>query len=298
MFDKIFAKYLVKKGALTKEQLEKIVENAKSKRARLGTIAVSEGMLTVKQADELNFLQSQTDKRLGDLAIEKGYLTPEQLNKLLELQGNGFLILVQELIDEGIMNLDTVDEYLANYQDECGFSNDDMDELVSGDINRVVSVFVPKQDAMYGRLCGIAVRTLIRLIDSDIVIDKATLLDAIELDNLALQETKGDINVKTALAGDGDALLKIAIPFADEEFEEVDLDSLDAVAEFINCVDGIFASDLSEEEVDIDMLPPEFFTEGVKITGEKVCVLPVTISGKEIKLIVSIDSTMDVNARE
>ena len=44
-----------------------------------------------------------------------------------------------------------------------------------------------------------------------------------------------------AFAGEDDALLKIASPFAKEEFESLDEDAFDSVCEFINCSNGLYA---------------------------------------------------------
>lgn len=74
-------------------------------------------------------------------------------------------------------------------------------------------------------------------------------------DNFAMQAMEGDHYLISGFAGCSDSLLAIANPFAGEEFDAVDLDALDAVGEFTNCINGLFASELSKEGVDIDMLP-------------------------------------------
>ena len=110
---------------------------------KLGLIAVAEKLMTTEQADEVNNLQAIRDRRFGDIAVEKGYLTEAQVGSLLKKQGNIYMIFVQNLIDKGLMTLEQVDEALKSYQDQQGFTHSDMDDLVSGDVDRTVRLFLP-----------------------------------------------------------------------------------------------------------------------------------------------------------
>ena len=56
MFDRILADYLVEKGKLGPEALEKIFELQARKRVRLGMIAQSENLMTPEQIEEINKL--------------------------------------------------------------------------------------------------------------------------------------------------------------------------------------------------------------------------------------------------
>ena len=104
MFSQFFGNYLLNKQKITNEQLISCMEYMRANRVKLGLIAESEGLLTRKQADELNHLQMQSDKRFGDLAVEKGYLTEADISHLLQLQGNPYLIFVQALEENHVMN--------------------------------------------------------------------------------------------------------------------------------------------------------------------------------------------------
>ena len=258
MFDQIFGNYLVKTGRITKEQLSDVIESESKVRVKLGLIAVAEKLMTTEQADEVNNLQAIRDRRFGDIAVEKGYLTEAQVGSLLKKQGNIYMIFVQNLIDKGLMTLEQVDEALKIYQDQQGFTHSDMDDLVSGDVDRTVRLFLPSNTELCDKHCGIAIRTFLRIINSGAYVSKAYLTDTLKIDNFAMQQLTGDHNIYAGFAGIGNSLLTIANPFADEEFETVDLDALDAVGEFTNCINGLFASELGNEGVDMDMLPPAF----------------------------------------
>jgi len=294
MFDRIFGEYLVEKGALKPEQLEVIQQDENHTRIKLGTIAVAEKLMSEAQADEVNQLQAITDRRFGDIAVEKGYLSEQQVMSLLKQQGNSFLHFVQSAIDNGFATLDSIDEYLGAYQDEQGYTYSDMDDLVSGDLNREINVLLPVVDPLYQRLCGVAIRSIIRLVSTDTYIGKAYSATEIKVDRFACQESFGDHDVVAGFAGMGDGLLSVAELFADEKFPEVDLDALDAVGEFVNIIDGLFAVDLGNEDVDVDMRPPSFYDSPVTIKGEKLCVVPVKVNGRDVLFVMSIDSKYEV----
>lgn len=294
MFDHIFGKYLVQAGKLTQDSLEEVIKYESSVRVKLGTIAVAEKLMTDKQAEEVNQLQAVMDKRFGDIAVEKGYLTDDQVGQLLKKQGNAYMIFVQTLIDHNIMTMDEVEASLKDYQETQGFTESDMRDLMSGDIERIVRLFLPANTELHDRLCGVAIRTLIRLINSSAYVSKAFLTDRIDADNFAMQAMKGDHAIVSGFAGCGNSLLAIANPFAEEEFDTVDLDALDAVGEFTNCINGLFASELSKENVDEDMLPPEFFDHPVSISGKQFCVFPIHIDCNVINFIMTIDSELTV----
>lgn len=227
--------------------------------------------------------------------MEKGYLTEAQVGSLLKKQGNIYMIFVQNLIDKGLMTLEQVDEALKIYQDQQGFTHSDMDDLVSGDVDRTVRLFLPSNTELCDKHCGIAIRTFLRIINSGAYVSKAYLTDTLKIDNFAMQQLTGDHNIYAGFAGIGNSLLTIANPFADEEFETVDLDALDAVGEFTNCINGLFASELGNEGVDMDMLPPAFYEKASRITGNQFCVFPIHVEEQEIFFILAIDSIISVN---
>ena len=57
--------------------------------------------------------------------------------------------------------------------------------------------------------------------------------------------------------------------YAKEEFPTVDEDALDSIAEFTNCVNGLYAAELSFQNISLDMMPPTLsFDEKIDINGE------------------------------
>ena len=281
----LFGNYLKRVGKLSADQLAKVYEEQKKVRVKLGLIAVSEKLMTIEQADEVNKLQSMLDKRFGDIAVEKGYLTNEQVGRLLGMQGNLYLSFVQEITNEGLMTMEEIEACYDSFQKELNFTQTEMDRLKSGEADLLIPLFLPLDLEEYQKEhILVFVKTLMRLIDNDLYIDKAEIANDFKADGYALQHISGDADASLAFAANGNNLLKVANKFAGEEFESVDADALDACAEFINCVNGMFASDCSPK-FNVDMLPPQYQEGACTLKANKICLIPVTIQGETINLI-------------
>lgn len=298
MINQLFGNYLVKAGMLTRDQLERAFETQKKVRVKLGLIAVTEKLMTLEQSEEVNKLQAVMDKRFGDIAVEKGYLTDEQVGRLLGLQGNQYLTFAQAVTDNGFMSLKEFENAFTDYQKALAFTATDMESLKSGDSDRIVPLFLPGDvDDIQKEHVLIAVRTLLRLIDSDAYIGRASWVSSLSAKGVAYQclvgEENKDSKVALGIIGEEDALLRVAGTFAKEEFEKVDLDSLDAVAEFINCINGMFATKVSSRIL-LDMLPPIYREEDVTVSGGRMLKLPIFVDGNELQLLSTYDSMINI----
>lgn len=292
MINRIFGNYLVKTGKITQEQLENVIAMQKKVRVKLGLIAVAEKLMTPEQADEVNNLQAIMDKRYGDIAVEKGYLTDEQVSRLLGLQGNAYLTFIQALDDSEIMTPEEADNALSEYQKENAFTATDIEALKSGDADRIVPLFLPAGcEGLHAELVQGAVRALIRLIDSDTYVLKGYVADTFEAERFALQNMEGDHSATLSFAADGNALKAIADVYGQEDFAQVDLDALDAVGEFINCINGMFSTKLSGT-CNMDMLPPSYKDSKATAKAGKICVLPVCVNGIVVNMLTAFDETI------
>lgn len=294
MFGHFFGDYLVKNNLITKSQFDLINEYQKSLRVKLGTIAISEKLLTEKQADEINNLQIKMDKRFGDIAVDHGYLTEEQVELLLNLQGSPYHQFIQALIDKTDMTQSEIEKYIQDYQEMNYFTHENLEAIKSGDIDRIAPIFTTTDNPLCSDHIGLALRNIIRFIDNQIVIKKYYSVTEYSFDNLASQFLKGEHNILFGFAGKDDSLLSIANPFAKEEFTEVDEDAFDSICEFINCINGLFASKLSDEDIDIDLLPPISYTGQKLISNGNIYVVPVIINDNELDLLLSMDNAIDV----
>lgn len=296
MFELYFGDYLLEKNVVSHSQLEGVVAQQQISRAKLGMIAVTEKLLTVRQAEELNELQKHKDCRFGDIAIEKGYLLAEEVNHLLNLQGNPYLTFVQALLEKGIMTMDQIESSLADFKSAYGFSDAELEILKSGDIDRIISVFVDINISSLASECiTLAVRNIIRFINNNIKLKKAYITKEYTFPSIAYQQLVGSHELLVGFAGEDGALLSIAGPFAKENFETMDEDAFDSVCEFINCINGLYASKLSSVDIHIDMTPPKFNQNKTLISDGDIYVVPIVINDKQFDLLVVVDHKVEIN---
>lgn len=289
MFSQFFGNYLLENQKISTEQYSSCMKYIADNRVKLGMLAEHEGLLDRTLANELNYLQLQNDRQIGDLAIEKGYLTESDVNYLLGCQGNTYLIFVQALEDNHYMTREEIETCLKDYQASEGFSDTIMDAIKDGNISRLLPAFADIEDERYQTLLGLALRSIVRFISSYIRLEKGYITDSIHASYLAYQDLNGDFEATVGFFSDNDGILAIAEGYAKEEFEKVDEDSLDSIREFVNCINGLYAAELSYQNVKLDMEPPKYgFDMTLKKSGH-FFVLPLSIEGKESNLFIQIN---------
>lgn len=282
MVESIIGSYLVDSGRITRPQFRAALDKMDSVRVKLGLIAVSEGFMTFAQAEEVNRLQAVCDKRFGDIAVEKGYLTEEQVGKLLKRQGDAYLAFIQALEDDKLITIGELSIILEEFKQKKCLTNTELEDIKSDDVDKIVDVYLPAEGAEYEQLVDIVVKTLIRLVDRHTSIVKAEMKPLDGTGPMAVQEMQGE-NVRYINGfreGDG-ALLTAASFFGQEDFETLDEDALDAAAELMNCINGLYASAQSKEHgAFLELMPPRYGVSGVDAQAKEACVVTLQIDGQ------------------
>jgi len=296
MFGVYFGKYLQDVGVLTNEQYNDIVEKSRTARVKMGLLAVSEGLMTQAQAEEVNQIQAMKDARFGDIAVSKGYLTEEQVMMLLKKQGDSYLLFVQALIENDLLSLEDIQKHLNHYKKSERLTALDIDALKSSDIDQIIPIFV--KDAVVSPVIkdylALMARNIVRIIDNKIRFEKVERINTYTNKFIASQCFTGDYELFIGICGDGNKAFGEA--YAKEEFEQIDEDCLDATCEFINVCNGLFASRLSQEEIQIDMLPPNMYTEVTTIENEgMMLLLPCYVKGKRADIVICMESKWSIN---
>lgn len=293
MVEYLLGNYLVESGKITKGQLEKVIDKLDEVRVKMGLLAVSEGMMTVEQAEEVNRFQATMDKRFGDIAVEKGYLNEEQISNLLKKQGNAYLAFAQALVNDELLQMKELEEVMDGFQKENGFTKSDMEDLRSDEPERVVPLFLPPEAASFNRLTGILIRTLIRRVDRHIYMGKARILDEVSINESAFQKVVGFSKpvtgfkeFETGFAEVNGGLNAIATAFCKESRSLEKEDALDAAGEFLNCVNGLYATALSREGIDSELMPPIYFASCSAIKDAKICTIPVYTGDRQALFII------------
>ena len=286
MISYLLGNYLVEEDFMTKEQLTHVISVQEKIRVKLGLIAVSEGMLTLDQADAINRLQQTMDKRFGDIAVEKGYLTEAQVDSLLKMQGNEFLTFAQTLVDEGIVTMDKIQLVLRSYQVENGFTNTELEVLKSGDIDKIIPLFLPKGAEAYEEIVTVALKMVVRCIDRYAYPLSGELVNSVELVKPVSQELTGADTWKVCFADVSGGMCRLGSGFAKESFTEVDEDVQDAVGELLNCISGLFATAQSNKGVSLELMPPEMGADA-SVSGENILVMPFGIGDTTVNFVVT-----------
>lgn len=294
MVSNIIGNYLVENDIITLEQFRDLIKEQRKVRVKLGLIAVAEGLMTQEEADKVNRLQTVMDKRFGDIAIEKGYLTEGQVEALLKKQGNAYLVFAQTLENLDLMTIEQLEQYMIDFQRDHQLTYSDMEDLKSNDVDRILPLYMPVEGDRYLNIVGTAIRTLLRCVDTDIYPEKAYLAKQCEADNGAFQFVEGEHNVACAMSGKGQALLPVASVFGKEEFPEVNMDALDAIGELLNCINGLYATALSQGGVSMELYPPEFSDLISGIKSEEMLVIPLHIMGQKVYFAASIDHKIEM----
>ncbi len=289
MLDRLIGNFLVEQGMLTKTQLAEAYKRQEAGRAKLGVIAVSEKLMSIAQAEQVNMLQSSMDKRFGAIAIDKGYLTSTQVARLLELQVNSYLVFLQAIVDLGYLSMQQLENAEKEYQKKHGYTESDMAALKSGEVEPCVQVFLDSEDPLYRQMFSMGIKNLYRLVDNHVYIGQSYCARVLKDEVLGYQKIYGDQNAVVAVAGKYEDVRKMAIAYTKEEFIETREDALDAVCELINCINGLYATAQSREDVKIDIEPPNFSATFTEASSEEMIVMPVYICGVEIKYIISKD---------
>ena len=293
MIANIIANYLINKGKISLDQYYSFFEELAKVRAKLGLIAVHEGLMTEYQADTVNMLQATMDMKFGDLAVEKGFLTPNQVQELLRKQADPYLSVAQVLENMGIMRLNDLDMLMKKYQVENEMSASSIEALKSDEIERIVPLFLPPDADEYVAFATLAFKTLMRCVDTNVFPIKGYFAEEINCQNGALQFVDGDPCVCAGMCGDGNSLLSAASSFGKEDFESVNMDALDAIAELLNCICGLYASELSLERITMELYPPEYNDTVEGIGGYKTLVFPMMLGDKLVNLLICIGEKLE-----
>lgn len=292
MFNQLFGNYLVNDEVISADKLRELLDKASKQRVKLGTIAVAEGYLSEAEADEINHLQTLQDKRFGDIAVEQGYLEEEQVEYLLSQQGNPFMKFIQLLFEDEVLTPKELEWSLNDFQEQNGFTDDEMDALKQDDLDSIVNLFALAYKPHVTELIGLLLRNITRFVTDDFYIGHIERVEEIVSSSMVMQHTFGDNSIYLGLASSDveDGFITIAEEFAKDKFRKVNSMVYDSLSEFINTTSGLFATNLSYEKISLDMEPPCAYTN--QVVQGKAYVLPIYIHGRRLNIYVAVDSEL------
>lgn len=285
MLNRLFGNYLVQKQRITQMQLDDLLPVPKELKAEVETIAVINKILAPTTVQELLSKLDKSSERFGEVAIDAGYLTDDKLDTILTYQSNMFMKFIQSLLNKRLLTIEQINPFLNEFQQLGGYNDSQMSALIHDDLEQCIAIFVPLKTMQLKELTLTLVQTIRRLIDRDVYLDKAYIARSLQLDKYASQTIIGDMHIKVYISAPDNGLLAIANHFTGDTYETVNEDALDNVGEFINCVNGLFATNLSYSDIEIDMNSPEYALDGPFISNEKLFVIPIHANGYSFRAI-------------
>ena len=290
MFTQLFSNYLVEHSVITPEQRNSFQKEIQETRVKLGTIAVAEGLLTVEQAEEINHQQTRQDRRFGDIAVELNYLKEEQVSALLGKQGDVAMKFIQLLVDTAGLTMETVTEHLNGFQKANGFTDAELDAVKKDDFESIIPLFATVRDTNITDLAGLVMRNLTRFVTNNFYFGRMRKASAYSYSMLAGQKSVGDSDIFLGFSATNelDGIIKLAKNYAKTVAVTSSDEVYDAVCEFANLNNGLYDSVLSDDDIFIEMVPPEVYLNQ-QISGNAYY-MPVYIDDSEFDLIISTDA--------
>lgn len=281
MLNRLFGNYLVSMKILTQVQLDTVLTELEGMSANVQMIAVIRKKLTLQQMEELKLLDS-SESEFMKRVVGAGLLTEDSCEKLMTYQSNRFIVMMQHLVEKGLLELSQVCDLLDEFRVANGYTEAQMDAFLHEDIEQLVQIFAPCTDIRLKELFCTMVQTFKRLIDKDVYLEQAYTTDCFVAEKCVVQEMIGNIHFKLYLAAGGNDLLAVANYFTKASYNTVDEEALDNAGEFLNCISGLYATNLSYNDVNVDMNIPEYYSEPITIHSDKIYVIPIRANGCRI----------------
>ncbi|QLA16879.1 hypothetical protein [Desulfolutivibrio sulfoxidireducens] len=294
MFSHFFGHYLLEKKHITPGQLREVLALQDSVRVKIGILAIDAGYMTAAQVETVHRLQATFDMRFGEIAIGKGYLTEETLTDLLSRQSKRHLLVSQALADKGILTFERIEQALAAYRRDSGLCEAEFEALKKNDMDAVAAALARMPELgdpeVYAGYFALFVRNLVRFIDDGIAFKRAVRVAEQPFEHLVYQEMDGRFKLFTGLAGSGMAMAAFASRYARAGIPDWGDYARDALGEFLNVQNGLFLSKLSNDWVELELLPPESRSDRSIRSVGVVYAIPFTLPFGDFTFLIGLGS--------
>lgn len=257
MSAKFFGQYLLEKGRITSQQLVDALEYQKSVSPPIGALALDRGVLTVDQVKLILGRQSKNEKRFGELAMSLGLLTQAQIDELLQAQSSHKLLLGEAMIIKGYIAVETLERELKEYKKE--------EDKLSTQLNATFNTIANKE--IVKTFTDLMVMMFNNFGQQDIKVEQCESgKDKVRLFRWVISQKIAGENVgfNCLLSVPPKLMLRMASTMLDQNVTTTDELALDATKEFVNIANGNACAKLSEDGVDLTMLPPEVYETTTK----------------------------------
>jgi len=270
MSTRFFGQYLLEKGRINSQQLLTALEMQKTITMPIGVMALERGWLSAAQIKELLDQQKHKSLRFGELAVQSGYLTQAQVDELLQVQESTHRVRLGEaLVTKGYMTLESLERELKEYNKES--------EKFASEVSSAFSALAHKD--IVKTFTDLMLTMFTRFGKQDIIIERCESgKEKVRLFRWVIAQKIAGENVEfnCLLSVPPKLLLQMASTMLDDTVSTADELTLDASKEFVNIANGNACAKLSEDGVELTMLPPEVYETTSKPypfqTKDVVCV--------------------------
>lgn len=292
MFSQFFGQFLLNRGHLSAEELLSVLDQTTHTHVKLGTIAISERLLTPDQVEEIHGIQAREDKRFGQIAVEQGYLSADQLDALLASQRSEHHQLAQVMVDRGLFSLDELDQLLSDYRDANALDEGALEALKNGEVDTYVDLFLNLHEVFDANTCrdyvALYLKSFIRFVDRNIRFETLKRAEDYQATYLTTQVLEGERRIITGIGGSGQAFMELAARFSQEPMDEIEDIMEDAVGEFLNLQNGLFAVNLSDRGVELNLEPQIHLTNALLCGSQTYYILPVIAPWGQTELVLGL----------
>ena len=293
MYSQFFGSYLLRRDAITPEQLTHAISQLSAAHIKLGTLAMHKGYMVASEVDEVCFLQTREDRRFGEIAIERGYLTEDQVRELLKTQIPDFLLFGQCLVDDGAISYEELQTLVLDYEAENEMYDIDLNieskEKITQLIERfflVAEVPITEYSIMYMELMF---NNLVRFIGDDFTPLTPIPCDEFPVNYCVSQRIHGKVNCISRVDMEEDVAIAFASRYAKTTFTEFDEYVQASIEDFINLHNGLFMVNMSNEHsIELSLDPPSVDTTEALSLSSMTFILPVIYPFGAIHLIISL----------
>ena len=186
------------------------------------------------------------------------------------------------------MNNAMLSSYIAKSHNNGNFTDYELKVLRENNLDDMIATFIKLNNSRYTIQFQCVFKTLKYFVGEDFRLEQIEAANEYCGHFVGCQFMDGDENVFFGISGDDDALLELASIFAREDLKEFDDSAYDSVCELINCTNGLFATKLSNEKVEVILRPPVFYGNARIISDKVFYVATFYVKDKKIDMIMSV----------
>ena len=293
MYSQFFGSYLLRRNAITPEQLTRAISQLSDARIKLGTLAMHKGYMVASEVDEVCYMQTREDRRFGEIAIERGYLTEDQVQDLLKTQIPDFLLFGQCLVDDKAITYSDLQSLILDYESENELCDIELNIESREKINQLIERFFLIAEIPYTQYSimymELMFNNLVRFIGDDFSPLTPIPCEEYPVNYCVSQHIHGKVNCISRIDMEEDVAIAFASRYAKATFTEFDEYVQASIEDFVNLHNGLFVVNMSNEHsVELSLDPPSVDTTEALSLSSTTFILPVIYPFGAIHLIISL----------